>query len=85
MRKVGIIQNVTVIRKAIEYRIPQDNHVILTIYNISGQRISVLKDVLQKAGNYSITWYATGLPSGLYFCNIKANGYTETRKMLLVK
>ena len=69
----------------IEYSIPQDSHVILTIYNVSGQRISVLKDAFQTAGNYSVTWNATGVPSGLYFCNLKANGFTKTREMVLVK
>lgn len=68
-----------------EYSIPQDSHVILTIYNVSGQRISVLKDALQTAGNYSVTWNATGVPSGLYFCTLKAGGFTETRKMVVVR
>ncbi len=69
----------------IEYNIPQDSHVILTIYNVSGQRISVLKDEMHTAGNYSITWNAEGLPSGLYFYTLKAKGYSETRKMVLMK
>ncbi len=32
-----------------------------------------------------ITLNATSLSSGLYFCTLQANGFTETRKMLLVK
>ena len=69
----------------IKYSILQDSHVTLTIYNVSGQRISVLKDALQTAGNYSVTWNATGLPSGIYFCNFKANGFNATKKILLLK
>ena len=36
------------------------------------------------SGNYIVTRDAEGLPSGLYFYNLKANGFTETRKMVLV-
>ena len=69
----------------IEYNLPQDGYVILSIYNTSGQKITVLTNEYQTAGNYFVTWDATGLPSGLYFCTLKANGFTETMKMLLMK
>jgi len=70
----------------IEYSIPLDGHVTLAIYNASGQTVGVLKDDdYQTAGYYSITWNAANMPSGLYFCTLKANGFTETRKMALVK
>ncbi len=69
----------------IEYYLPQKGSVTLTIFNVSGQAVNVLKDEIQTAGNYSIMWNATDMPSGLYFCTLKANGFTETRKMVLVK
>ncbi|MFC1539298.1 PQQ-binding-like beta-propeller repeat protein [Candidatus Latescibacterota bacterium] len=69
----------------ITYSIPKNSQVTLSIYNISGQRVSVLKDGYQPAGNYSATWDAAGMPSGLYFCILQANGLIQTRKMLLLK
>ena len=69
----------------IEYSIPLDGHVILAIYNISGQRITVLSDKYQQAGKHSVTWNAAGMSSGLYFCTLYANGMSETRKIVLVK
>ncbi len=69
----------------IEYSIPQDGHVTLAVYNNSGQTVGVFKDEIQTASNFSVTWDASDLPSGLYFCTLNANGFTETRKMLLVK
>jgi len=69
----------------VKYTISNDSHVNLTVYNVSGQSVIVLKDEMQSAGNYSITWNATGMPSGLYFCTLKANGIRETRKMVLVR
>ncbi|MFC1693187.1 T9SS type A sorting domain-containing protein, partial [Candidatus Latescibacterota bacterium] len=69
----------------IEYSIPLDGHVILAIYNISGQRITVLSDEYQQAGKHSVTWNSKDLPNGLFFCTLKANGFSETRTMVLVK
>jgi len=69
----------------IEYFLPQKGFVTLSIYNVSGQAVNVLKDEIQPAGNHSVTWSAMGIPTGLYFCTLKANGISETRKMVLVK
>jgi len=69
----------------IEYGLPQDGHVTMSIYNIYGQVVGVLKNEYQPAGNHSIIWDAIEEPSGLYFCTLKANGFTHTRKMVLVK
>jgi len=69
----------------IKYSLPQKSHVTFIIYNLTGQAISVLKNENQKAGNYSITWNAAEMPSGLYFFTLSADNFTETRKMILVK
>ncbi|HDY90240.1 MAG TPA: T9SS type A sorting domain-containing protein, partial [bacterium] len=47
--------------------------------------VSVLKDGIHKAGKHSITWNAIGMPSGIYFYTLKADGFTETKKILLLK
>ena len=44
-----------------------------------GQKVAILKDEFQSAGNYSVTWNALDIPSGLYFCTLKADGVRETR------
>ena len=69
----------------IEYSLPENGHVTMTVYNVSCQVVVVLKDEYQQAGNYSIIWNASDKPSGLYFCTLKANGISETRKMVVVK
>ncbi|MFC1542102.1 T9SS type A sorting domain-containing protein, partial [Candidatus Latescibacterota bacterium] len=69
----------------IEYIVPYAADVTLTIYNTSGQRVSVLKEGFQQAGSYSAMWDATEFPSGLYFAVFEAGGYRASRKMMLVK
>jgi len=69
----------------IEYSLPEETHVLITIYNISGQAVCVLKDEVQSTGYYSIKWSAKDMPSGQYICNLKTKKFTKTKKMLLLK
>ncbi|MBN1292655.1 MAG: T9SS type A sorting domain-containing protein [Candidatus Latescibacteria bacterium] len=69
----------------IGYTLYDESYVKLVIYNISGQLIKVLNNGLKKAGNYTETWNASGLPSGIYFCHFAADNSSNIIKMLLLK
>ena len=69
----------------IEFQIPSDGFVSLIIYNTIGQEVSTLVSEQQTAGNYSISFSADRLPSGLYFYTLRSGEYNVTRKMLLLK
>ncbi len=69
----------------INYSIAKADVVKLSIYNMLGQEIAVLVNKEQQAGEYSATFNASGLPSGLYIYRLAVNNFLETRKMLLVK
>jgi hypothetical protein len=69
----------------IKYQIPVSGMVTLKIYDISGKEVASLVNETKSAGSYSIQWSANNFSSGTYFYKIEANGYTETKKMLLVK
>ena len=69
----------------IEYSLPKEIHVTLTVYNSAGQSVAVLKNGFQKAGHYAAVWNAPGMPSGIYFCKLKAGNFTEIKKVLLLK
>jgi hypothetical protein len=38
-----------------------------------------------KAGNYKVSFDASGLASGVYYYTMKAGGFKETRKMIILK
>jgi hypothetical protein len=59
--------------------------VTLEVFNVLGQRVAVLVDGEQIAGNHEVTWDGTMVSSGLYLYRLSTEGYSETRKMLLVK
>jgi hypothetical protein len=56
----------------------------LTIYNVSGQTVAQFAD-RAPAGTVSIEWNATDLASGIYFYNLQAGNFTDTKKMILLK
>ncbi|MGE5861754.1 MAG: T9SS type A sorting domain-containing protein [Ignavibacteria bacterium] len=44
-----------------------------------------LVDSYIPSGNYEIIFNASGLPSGVYFCKLNQENYSETKKMLLLR
>ncbi|MCH8929241.1 MAG: T9SS type A sorting domain-containing protein [Candidatus Marinimicrobia bacterium] len=69
----------------INYVLPSTSEVLLIVYNLLGEEIARLVDGIQSTGFHQITWDASGVSSGIYFYRIQAGGFTQTRKMLLLK
>ena len=69
----------------ISYALPKAGIVTLEVYNTLGRKVAVLEDGWKNAGWHKATFKALNLSSGLYFYTLKANDFTQTRKMLLVK
>ena len=70
---------------SISYSTPNDGQVILVLYDLSGSEITVLFNEYKTAGNYSYTFDASNLPSGMYFYKIRSGDFVQTKKMLLMK
>ena len=74
----------------ISYQVPESKHVVLKIYDISGQGIRILKDEVQEAGKYSITWDGTDdesrfVATGIYMIGLKIGENVAIKKMLMIK
>ena len=69
----------------IDFNLAKSGDVSITVYNIRGQKVATLVSGYRAAGQYSLTWNASQLPSGVYFYTLQAAGKAETRKMMLVK
>ena len=69
----------------IQFDLPRSMKVELRIYNILGQEVVTLANDIFPAGTHGVSWNAASLPSGIYFCRMEAAGFSQTRKMLLVK
>ncbi|MBZ0201853.1 MAG: T9SS type A sorting domain-containing protein [Ignavibacteria bacterium] len=77
----------------IDSRLRGNDNVVLKIYDALGREVAVLVNEDLKPGTYEADWNATQYPSGVYFyrlvvgdnTNNGGNGFTETKRMVLVK
>ena len=69
----------------ISFTLPEAGEVTLEVYNILGQRVTVLADGFFGAGTHQVTWDASNVSSGVYFYRLVAGSFSESRKMLLMK
>lgn len=69
----------------IEYSIPKDGLVNLVVYNLMGEEIAVLENMVKSAGTYKYNFNARELPSGVYFYSLVTENKIISRKMTLVK
>lgn len=70
---------------AIRYSIPQLSQVSLKVFNTLGEEIQTLVNEEKPVGTYELNWYASNLPSGVYFYKLQSGQYTSVKKMILLK
>lgn len=57
----------------------------LIVYDALGREVATLVNEKKSPGNYSVQFDGSNLPSGIYFYRIVTDGFTETKKMNLIK
>ncbi len=62
-----------------------DSRVKLAVYDLLGREVAVLVDGQQRPGEYTTTWDASGMPSGVYLARLQAGTFHETRSMILLR
>jgi hypothetical protein len=67
----------------IQYAVPHNERVIIKVYNMNGMEIKTLVNDMKIAGEHQVEWNAMGLPGGIYFYQMQAGRFTETKKMEL--
>ncbi len=69
----------------IRYELPEQEWVEITVFDITGRRISTLVKEQQAAGAHSVRFDGRDLASGVYIYTIHAGDYRESKKMVLVR
>jgi len=69
----------------IGYQLPISGYSTLKVYNLLGQEVATIFEGIQSAGNYSVTFDASGLTGGIYLYQLKAGNFVENKKFILLK
>lgn len=69
----------------IQYSIKEAGLVQLRVYDMLGKEVVTLVNTNKEAGNYSVEFDASHLPSGVYIYQLTTPGFTQARKMILTK
>jgi hypothetical protein len=69
----------------ISFAIPTQEFVSLKVFDVLGSQVEVLMYEIKAPGYYEINFNASRLPSGTYIYEIRAGGFVETKKMILLK
>ncbi len=69
----------------IDLKIMNAGPVTLKIYDMLGREVYTLINEYLNAGTYSVTFDASNLNSGIYIYKMNANGFTDSKKMILIK
>ncbi len=77
----------------ISYQLPTQSHVTLKVFDVLGREVETLVDQMKAAGEYTATWNAEKVPSGVYFYRIitaspstrSGHNYIGTKKLILMK
>jgi len=69
----------------IAFNLAEEQHVTITVFDVSGRRVATLIDEVKGAGLHEVQFNASGLSSGIYFYRLQAGEVVEQRKMVLLK
>jgi hypothetical protein len=75
---------------SIGYHVPQAERVKVIVFNTLGQMIRTLVDGRQQPGTYRVRWDGSDnsgrpVPSGIYFYQLTAGDFSQTKRMILMK
>ena len=69
----------------INFAIPKQGLVSLKVYDVLGREVANLVNEVKTAGNYIVDFDASTFASGVYFYKLDVNGFTDVKRMMLIK
>ncbi|MDZ7293031.1 MAG: exo-alpha-sialidase [candidate division KSB1 bacterium] len=69
----------------IRFQLPANSHVTLKVFDVNGREVARLIDGEMNAGNHSVRFAPQDFAGGLYFYQLTAGKFSQTRKAILMK
>jgi hypothetical protein len=70
---------------AISFELPAVSHVTLRVYDLLGREVKTLVEGFGQPGSHTVTFDGGNLASGVYFYQLRAQGYILTKKLMVLK
>jgi len=69
----------------IKYQVSELGYLTINVYDVLGNEIGTLVNEEKQVGAYEVEFDGAGLTSGIYFYQLRAGDYTDTKKMILLR
>ncbi len=69
----------------ISWQLPVNSWLTLKVFDVLGSEVITLVNEYKQAGNYNVKFEGSKYPSGLYFYQLKAGNFVQTKKMVLLR
>ena len=69
----------------IRFDVRAAGNVLLRVFDVLGREVEVIVNEFLKPGSYSVQFSGDNLPGGVYYYELRAGSFSETKRMLLVK
>jgi len=72
-------------RTIINYELQVTSYITLKVYDALGKEVLTITDEKKSAGSYTVEFNRSDLPSGIYFYELRADGFSQVKRMILMK
>jgi hypothetical protein len=69
----------------INFALPKQGFVTLKIYDVLGREVRTLVNEVKSAGTFAVDFNASEFSSGVYFYKLEADGFSDIKRMMLIK
>jgi len=68
-----------------QFALPRASVARLSVFTVLGEKLTTVVEEQLNAGTHTVRWDATGLPSGVYFYRLEADGFKQTKRLVLLR
>lgn len=69
----------------ISYQLPSQSHVTLKVFDLLGREVATVVEGVEEPGYKSVQFDGRGMASGIYFYQLRAGAFVDTKRFLLLR
>lgn len=72
-------------KTTIEFTLERRERVLLIVFDLLGREVETLVDEVKEPGVHFVEWHVRNVPSGVYLCRLEAGGFSNVRKLVVLR